>query len=467
MDVEIEQLREENRRLRARIAELEAIVCKLNEKTVRLESLLEEARREGKRQAAPFRRAEGPKPDPKRPGRKSGEDHGRHAHRQAPPPQAIDEHYEAPLPDRCPHCGSGEWEETEVVVQYQTEIPRRPIQREFRIHRGTCRGCGRSVQGRHALQTSEATGAAAAQLGPQTHAAIALLNKDLGLSHGKVSRCLEFFGVRLARGESARSVLRTGRRCEPAYEAIRAAVRHSPSVVPDETGWRVGGRSAWLHVAVGQRATCYEVAPGRGHEVAERLLGQDWSGVMIHDGWSPYDYFSQARHQQCLRHLVNRCQEILETAVGGAVWLPRRVLELIEAAFAVRRAYEAHRLSANQSVDEALALGCALEALVQGRFTYEPNRRLAKHLAKHSLSWFWFLIEPGIDATNYRAEQATRPAVVNRKVWGGNRTWIGARAQSVLTSVLRTCVQRGRDAIDYLVQTLCLPRPDPVFLLGR
>jgi transposase len=69
--------------------------------------------------------------------------------------------------------------------------------------------------------------------------------------------------------------------------------------------------------------------------------------------------------------------------------------------------------------------------------------------------------------TNYRAEQALRPAVVNRKVWGGNRTWIGARAQSVLTSVLLTRVQRGLVAVDYLVNTLCVPRPDPALPCGR
>jgi transposase len=38
------------------------------------------------------------------------------------------------------------------------------------------------------------------------------------------------------------------------------------------------------------------------------------------------------------------------------------------------------------------------------------------------MQWFWFLIDPTIAATNHRAEQAIRPAVVNRKVWGGNRT---------------------------------------------
>ena len=63
------------------------------------------------------------------------------------------------------------------------------------------------------------------------------------------------------------------------------------------------------------------------------------------------------------------------------------------------------------------------------------------------MHWFWFLIQPGVEATNWRAEQAIRPAVVNRKVWGGNRTLHGADAQSILMSVLRTCHQLSRDAM--------------------
>src|SRR5262245_4603041 len=55
-----------------------------------------------------------------------------------------------------------------------------------------------------------------------------------------------------------------------------------------------------------------------------------------------------------------------------------------------------------------------------------------------------FLRQPGLDATNWRAELAIRFRVILRKVWGGSRTWAGARAQSVLMSVWRTCWQRGR-----------------------
>ena len=48
---------EENRRLRARVEELERIVRALQEQVQVLTAALEEARRAGKRQAAPFRGA--------------------------------------------------------------------------------------------------------------------------------------------------------------------------------------------------------------------------------------------------------------------------------------------------------------------------------------------------------------------------------------------------------------------------
>jgi len=453
LGIENAALRGENATLRKRLDELQAA--------------LEAAERKAKRQAAPFSKGQ-PKGEPRKPGRKPGKGYGKKAHRTPPPPEAIDEHYDVPLPDCCIHCGSRNLEETHVATQYQTEIPRRPIHRQFDLHMGVCHDCGRSVHGRHELQTSDAVGAAAAQLGPEAHAAMAMLNKELGLSHGKIRRCFEIlFGIPIARATSAHSVARSGRRCEGAYQEIRATVRASPWVVPDETGWRVGGRSAWLHLFVSELATCYEIAPGRGHEVAQRLLGLEWSGTLVHDGWSPYDVFTEARHQQCLRHLQHRCQRMLETAVGGAVHFPRAVLELVDLALAVRRDYRAGLLTADQMACEGLALACWLEELAQGQFTYGPNQRLAKHLNRHPMDWFWFLIDPEIDATNYRAEQAVRPAVVNRKVWGGNRTWAGARTQSVLTSVFRTCTQLGRNGLDYLVQTLCSPRPLPLLGGGR
>ncbi len=437
-------------------AQLRQEVAALREQVAKLTAALEVALRAGKRQAAPFSKGP-PVTEPKTPGRKSGPRHGPHAQRRIPP--RIDETYDAPLPPTCPHCTSGPLNETHVAAQYQTEIPRTVIYRRFDVHVGCCEACGHTVQGRHALQTNSARGAAASQLGPHVHVLLALLNKELGLSHGKSVKLLRtlFPELSVARATSVRSMQRTAARAAPVYQQLRQALRGAAEVAPDETGWRVGGKRAWLHTFVSDRTTCYVIDPTRSHQPAEQLLGLDWSGTLVHDGWRVYDRFTRAAHQQCVRHLQRRCQELLETAVRGAARLPHAVLSLIDQAFELRRIWRGHRLSGDTLARKGWALTGRLRRLVQGCFTHEPNRRLAQHIEQHIHEWFWFLIDPTIQATNHWAERAIRPAVVNRKVWGGNRTWLGAQAQSVLMSIIRTSLQRGRDAFDELLKLICPP----------
>jgi transposase len=70
------------------------------------------------------------------------------------------------------------------------------------------------------------------------------------------------------------------------------------------------------------------------------------------------------------------------------------------------------------------------------------------------------LVDPNLDATNWRAEQAIRPAVITRKVCGGgNRSRRGADTQQVLASILRTAHQRGVDSTEVLTTLLRAPAP--------
>ena len=85
----------------SRCLELERRIAALEEQVAKLTAALEEARRAGKRQAAPFRKKQRVA-KPKKPGRKTGDEHGKHAHRTAPAPEEIDETYDAPLPECCP-----------------------------------------------------------------------------------------------------------------------------------------------------------------------------------------------------------------------------------------------------------------------------------------------------------------------------------------------------------------------------
>jgi transposase len=141
--------------------------------------------------------------------------------------------------------------------------------------------------------------------------------------------------------------------------------------------------------------------------------------------------------------LRRRADEMAATATRGAVCFPRRVAELLRAGLDLHDRHAAGEISRRGL---AVARG-RLENKLTG-LSFPPkknaaNERLAQHLWAHRDDLFTFLRQPGLDATNWRAKLAIRFGVILRKVWGGNRTWAGARAQSVLMSVWRTCWQQG------------------------
>jgi hypothetical protein len=49
--------------------------------------------------------------------------------------------------------------------------------------------------------------------------------------------------------------------------------------------------------------------------------------------------------------------------------------------------------------------------------------------------------------------------VVNRKTWGGNRTWVGARTKELIMTLFRTLRQRGHDPVHPLMDFLRAPVP--------
>ena len=402
-----------------------------------LKRQLAEARRAGFRQAAPF--AKPLKKHPKRPGRKPGAGYGPKARRRVPGP--IEETHEAPLPAQCPAC-SGPLVETGVAHQYQEELPvARVIVRQFNVHVGRCAECHRRVQGRHPLQTSDALGAAAAQLGAQVIALVVVLNKQLGLSFGTIVTLLQqLYGLTVTRSGLVHAVHRAARRAEPTYEALCAQVRGSPMVSPDETGWKVAGVLQWLWAFATPITTVYRIQPGRGFDEAAAVLGADFAGVLVRDGWAPYRRFTAAAHQTCLAHLLRRCR--LVTTDHPHSPFGADVQALLQQALAVRDRYQAGTISAHGVAVARGHLITRLAARLAQPSVVLDVQRFARHLSREFAAIWSFLFDPSIDATNWRAEQAIRPAVVTRKVCGGNRSGAGADSQQILVSVIRTTTQR-------------------------
>jgi len=458
-----EELRRENARLRQELereraerARVERERARLERENTRLKDELEAARRAGARQAAPFSKG-APKRRPRRPGRKPGAAYGRQGQRAVP--TVVHETPDVPVATTCPDCG-GPVRAPHVAAQYQEDLPPVvPIVRRFDIHVGECCGCRRRVQGRHPLQTSDALGAAAVQLGPQAIALAVLLNKQFGLSFGKMAALFRArFGLHVTPSALVRALHRAAVQSEPTYAALCETVRTSPVVVPDETGWKVGGLLHWLWVFATATTTVYRICAGRGFDEAASVLGADFAGGLGRDGWAPYRQFVEAFHQTCLNHLLKRCRTLQRDHPRAR--FPARVAAVLHHALDVRDRRAAGTISAH-GVDVARGhlFQQMLDVLAQPGMLPEMQR-CARHLIVDLPALFSFLVDPDLDATNWRAEQAIRPAVVTRKVCGGgNRSQRGADTQQVLTSILRTAHQRGLDSSDVLTTLLGAPAP--------
>jgi transposase len=432
-------------------------VKRLEAENANLRRALEKARRAGNRQAAPFSKGS-PKPNPKRPGRKPGKAYGKRASR--PIPKHVDETYDVPLPERCtrPAC-DGRVHAEGVADQYQEDIPPvKPIIRRFRVRYGRCECCGRRVQGRHPLQTSDALGAAAVQIGPEALATAAHMNKELGVTYGKIATFFRTrFSFTVARSTPCRANMRLAEKAKPTWGAMVLAVRHAVVVYADETGWKIAGAPAWLWAFVTEWITVYVIRRSRGFDVIAEILTAGFRGVLGRDGWAPYRKLLKCTHQTCLGHLLVRCRDMLDVAVAGQARYPLAVKSVLKAALALRDRRD--EMSAHGFAVATGRIEARADRLLESRLTHEANVRLQKHLANERGALLTFLRRPEVEATDWRGEQAMRPAVVNRKTSGGSRSDAGADAQGILTSTFRTARQQGRDPVALSVKLLRSPRP--------
>lgn len=186
--------------------------------------------------------------------------------------------------------------------------------------------------------------------------------------------------------------------------------------------------NAWLWVFCSDEITLFDITPGRGHDVPQRMLGDEFSGILHCDGFVAYDALGLPT-QRCNAHPLRRIAGLQETLTD--IW-DHMVLAHLQGVF-----QEASALSARR--DEMTAIGYRRRCTeLRNRFsqwlkhsgqdTHDEVGRLGRHLALHRKDWFRFLDDPDLHATNNQGERQIRPGVITRKTGGCNKTWSGAEA---------------------------------------
>jgi len=270
----------------------------------------------------------------------------------------------------------------------------------------------------------------------------------------------DLFGVTLV----AATIARISRDCATRDAGFTDAVRDHVAAAPlkhlDETGFRIGGKTQWLHIASTLRLTFYRVSPKRGS------LPANITGIIVHDHWKPYYMMTGVLHALCNAHHLRELKALVE--IEKEDWA-RRMQHLL------RRACHATNLARERGVplkpgliavfercyDTILADGLAFHeaqpALVragEGKRRGRPPRRVGHNLllrlSTRKTDVLRFLTDPLIPFSNNPAERDGRMMKLRQKISGGFRSMEGAMDFAVIRSLLSTARKQGWDILQTL-----------------
>ncbi len=445
------ELIEANRRLEARVAELEQ---RLN-RSSRNSSL------------PPSQDPPSAPPRPGKPGsgrRRGGQPGHEGRHRRLLPLEQVDEVVEH-WPERCHACARVFGEERVDVAAVQRrqvcELP--PIAvtvSEHRLHRLRCPACAAETRAELPVAVARTS------FGPRLQAAIATVAVRNRVSRRDTVELMDdLFGVELSTGSVDAIVERAGDALVAPQARLHERIRSAAAVNVDETGWRTAGQRRTLWAALTGQAAVFRIAPDRHEREAKALLGAGFAGIACSDRWWAYNYLDPEQRQLCWAHLV---RDFTAHSEGLAAQQAFGEAGLALAACLFEAWAEFRGDSDRARLRERIAplerqLRPLLEQAARKSTKTKHHRQFANNLLKRWPALWTFTQVPGVEPTNNHAERGLRGAVIYRKLSLGSQSERGERTIERLLSASVTCRLQQRSLFGYLTDVLTAKaRGDPI-----
>jgi transposase len=345
----------------------------------------------------------------------------------------------------CPHCSSSLGESKGVIHKIITDIPKpQPaIVTDYILHVYDCPECHMEIIANHPDLPKEG------DFGKNLLAQTTLMKYEDRLPHRKIQEALNRqFNLEISPGAIFDFTRRTSDSLIGVYNMILECIRGSDIVHVDETGLKVDGKNYWIWVFTTEKQTFYVVRKSRATKVLEEVLTRRFRGIVVCDGWKAYPSFIK-RLQRCWAHLLRESRALAEK-VKEAIPLNESLLALFHRlkTFMEGNHTPTERKSAWYQARYALRL------ILRKHYWYKSTKKFVAKIRNGLDYWFTFLLHPGVEPTNNRAERAIREPVVQRKIFGTLRNEKGTRIFEVLSTVLATWKQEGRQLHQTLVQAL-------------
>ena len=361
-------------------------------------------------------------------------------------PDATMDHY----PETCAACGeplTAAMATGHLARQvFDLPEPRPLIVTEHRAHACCCAACGTQTRGAFPAGVT-----APVQYGTRIAAFVLYLLHYQLLPEKRLAVLMtDLFGVKLVTATIARISNDCAERFHGFVDALRDQVAAAPVKHMDETGFRIGGKTQWLHIASTAWLTFYRTAAKRGSLLA------NVTGIVVHDHWKPYYTMTGVVHALCNAHHLRELKALIEIEKEDWAAKMQRLL---------RRACHAANLARERGVplkpglialiercyDGILANGLAFheaqptlaKAKRRGRQPRRVGHNLLLRLSTRKQDVLRFLTDPSVPFTNNLAERDGRMMKLRQKISGGFRPGNGAKDFAVIRSVLSTARKQG------------------------
>ena len=437
----IDQLREENQRLKAQLRSRERQATEGV-----FGSSTPSAQRPVKANSAPEHQ-----------GRKGGATlghpgHGRQAITEATAARVV----EVPVDPLCPACG-GPLEDQGCRPRSVLDIaPPRPEPLLYRLERGYCPRC------RRAVQASVPAVLPKALFGNELTAQLVCLHYLHGIPLGRL--CAQ---MGLSDGSLLEMLHRLAGLFQPVFPKLIEEFRQAPVRHADETGWRTDGRSgyAWLFCTPTLSLLLFRAT--RSAAVPKEVLGEaPLTGVLVVDRYAGYNRVP-CPLQYCYAHLSREVEDLgqefpdaPEVAAFTATLIP-----LLAAAMHLH----SQPMPDPQYYAQAAAIQQQIVATVEQPAQHLGIRRIQDIFREHPDRLYHWVADRQVPPDNNRCERELRPTVIARKVSFGSQSDAGAKTREILMSVLHTLRKRHPDPQAHfkgvLDQLATNPHQDPFPLL--
>ena len=443
MDTEVDLTTVDRAVLIAIIAELQAVIERLQRRIAELEGQA----KPGGPPRMPGLKAKPARKPPAQQGPRKQRRHG-FARRRMTPTQRV-EH----AMDHCPDCGtqlSGGWtHRTREVI----DLPQVPVEVTEHVYMARiCPGCRRRC-----LPPTQLDGVVMGQqrLGVNLISLIATLREEARLPIGVIRKYLRIVhGLHVSKGAIVDAVHRTAQQGQAKVASILAQIRASPVVHADETGWREDGHNGYVWTFSTPDAR-YFLRRGRGKAVVDEALGDSFSGVLVSDFYAAYHHYNGPK-QRCWAHLLRDIHDLRARYPDDAPlaqWADA-VHQLYRQAKARTHPQEASRRTAQLALERRLLALCQPFLLDASATQAKLCRRIERHLKE----LFVFVAEPAVPSDNNAAERSLRHLVVSRKISGCTRSERGTDSKMTLASLFGTWRVQGLNPLTACRQLLRSPQ---------